>query len=152
MGRQALRQQKQHWKGWTQFGLTRVFLSVQRYDWCAPLSHPSSCMLVNHGPSQQGLKEEYKPWKWDATARYYASHSKTMLPTRKYVPRSGRQSDHTKTSWPSERDANCSGVVMSPVRQVWLKQFEGKGEESEKWKGEEDRRRGGTTTSVSGQA
>ena len=22
-----------------------------------------SCMLVNHGPSQQSSKEEYKPWK-----------------------------------------------------------------------------------------
>ena len=27
------------------------------------LSHPSPCMLVNHGPSQQSSKEEYKPWK-----------------------------------------------------------------------------------------
>ena len=27
------------------------------------LSHPSSCMLVNHGPSQKSSKEEYKPWK-----------------------------------------------------------------------------------------
>ena len=23
----------------------------------------STCMLVNHGPSQQSSKEEYKPWK-----------------------------------------------------------------------------------------
>ena len=30
---------------------------------CAPLSHPSSCILVNHGPSQQSSKEDYKPWK-----------------------------------------------------------------------------------------
>ena len=30
---------------------------------CASLSHPSSCMLVNHGPSQQSSKEEYKSWK-----------------------------------------------------------------------------------------
>ena len=36
--------------------MTGVFLSVPRYDWCAPLSHPSSCMLVNHGPSQQSSK------------------------------------------------------------------------------------------------
>ena len=36
-----------------------------------PLSHPTSCMFVNHGPSQQSSKEEYKPWKWGATARYY---------------------------------------------------------------------------------
>ena len=34
----------------------------------------------------------------DAAARYHASHTKTMLPTRKSVPRSNRQSDHTKTS------------------------------------------------------
>ena len=29
----------------------------------APLSHPSFCMLVNHGPSQQSSKDKYKPWK-----------------------------------------------------------------------------------------
>ena len=74
------------------------FLSVPRYDWCTPLSHPSSCMLVNHGPWQQSSKEEYKPWKWGATARYYTSHTKTMLPTRKSVPRSSRHLDRTKTS------------------------------------------------------
>ena len=34
-----------------------VFLSVPRYDQCAPLSHPSSCILVNHGHSQQSSKE-----------------------------------------------------------------------------------------------
>ena len=28
-----------------------VFFSVPRYDWCAPLSHPFSWMLVNDGPS-----------------------------------------------------------------------------------------------------
>ena len=32
------------------------------------------------------VEEEYKPWKWGATARHYASHTKTMLPTRKFVP------------------------------------------------------------------
>ena len=30
--------------------------------------------------------------------RYYASHTKTILPTRKSVPRSSSQSDHTRTS------------------------------------------------------
>ena len=72
---------------------------------------------MNHGPSQQSSKKEYKPWKWGATARYYASHTKIMLPMRKPVLRSNRQSDHTKTSWPSQRDANCNGMVMSPVHQ-----------------------------------
>ena len=28
-----------------------------------PLSHSSSCVLVNHGLSQQSCKEEYEPWK-----------------------------------------------------------------------------------------
>ena len=79
--------------------MTGVFLSVPKYDWCGPLSHPSSCMLVNHWLSQQSSKEEYKPWKWGAIARYYASHTKTMLPTRKSVPRSSRQLDHMKTSY-----------------------------------------------------
>ena len=65
--------------------------------------------------------EEYKPRKWGATARYHASHTKTILPKRKSLPRSNRQSDHTKTSWPSQRDANCSGMVMSTVHQVWPK-------------------------------
>ena len=32
-------------------------------------------MLVNFGPSKQGCKGEYKPWKCGATARYYASCS-----------------------------------------------------------------------------
>ena len=35
----------------------------------AILIHTSFCMLVIHGPSQQSSKEEYKPWKWGATAR-----------------------------------------------------------------------------------
>ena len=55
-------------------------------------------LYANHRPSLQSSKEEYKPWKWCATARYYTSHTKTMLPTRKSVPRSSRHLDHTKIS------------------------------------------------------
>ena len=64
--------------------------------------------------------------------------------------RSSRQSDHTKTSWPSKRDANCSDMVMSPVHQVWPWPLC-----KAQWKGEEDkadRGRGGKTTSGNGQA
>ena len=49
------------WQGWNQFGMTGVFLSVPKHDRCAPLSHPSACVLVNLGPSQHSSKEEYKP-------------------------------------------------------------------------------------------
>ena len=85
------------------------------------------------------------PWKWGATARYYTYHTKTMLPMRKSVSRSSRQLDHTKISWRSEWDANCSGMVMSPVHQVWAKpsckaQRKEGGDKA-------DRTRGGKTTS-----
>ena len=74
----------------------------------------------------------------------------TMLPRRKYVPRSSRQLDHTKTSWPSSRDTKCSGMDMSPVHQFWPKPSC-----KAQWRGEEDkadRRRGVKTTSGNGQA
>ena len=76
--------------------------------------HLPVCLWIMD-PHSRTPKEEYELWKWRATARYYASHTKTMLPTRKSVPRSSRQSDHKKTSWPLWRDANCSGMVMSSV-------------------------------------
>ena len=62
----------------------------------ALLSHPFSCMLVNRGSSQQSSKEEYKPWKWGVTTRYYTSHTKMMLPVRKSRLRSSRQLDDMK--------------------------------------------------------
>ena len=80
--------------------MTGAFLSFPRYNWCAPLLHPSSCMLVNHEFSQKSSIEEHKPWKWGATTRYHAFHTKTMLLTRKSVPRSSRQLGHTKISRP----------------------------------------------------
>ena len=80
-------------------------------DWCTPLSDLSSCLLVNHGPSQQSSKEEYKQWKWGATARYYTSHRNTMLPTMKSVPRSSRQLDHMKMSWWKRRKLQWYGHV-----------------------------------------
>ena len=89
--------------------MTGVFLSVPRYNWCIPLSHPPSCMLVNHGPSHQSSKEKYKPWKLGATARYYASRTKTMLPTRKSVPRSSR---HLTTQRPPDHRKETQTAVV----------------------------------------
>ena len=37
--------------------MTGVFLSVPRYDWCVPLSNPSSYVLVNHGPHSRARKK-----------------------------------------------------------------------------------------------
>ena len=89
--------------------MTGVFLSAPRYDWRAPLSHSSSCMLVRL--SQQSSKEEYKPGKWDATARYYTFHTKTLLPTMKSVPRSSRL--WTTQSPPDDRKETQTAVVWS---------------------------------------
>ena len=49
------------------------------------------------------------------------------------MPRSSRQLDHMKT-WRLQRDANCSGMDMSPILQVWPK-LSCKAQ----WKGEEDK-------------
>ena len=46
----------------TTTALTRLKL-VWNDKSISTLSHPSSCMRVNHRPSQQSSKEEYKPWK-----------------------------------------------------------------------------------------
>ena len=46
---------------------------------------------------------------------------KDHVTNEKSVFRSSRQSDHTKTSRSLQRDADCGGMVMSPVHQVWLK-------------------------------
>ena len=81
---------------------------------------------------------------------HYTSPTKTMLPMRKSMQRSSIQFDHMKTSWPPHRDANCSGMVMSPVHQVWPKP-----PCKAQWNGEEDkadRGRGVKITSGNGQA
>ena len=44
------------------------------------------------------LQRRTQVMEMSATARYYTSHTKTMLPMRKSVPRSSRQLDYTKTS------------------------------------------------------
>ena len=59
----------------------------------------SSIETILYNYTQHSFKEEYNSWKWGATTRYCASHTKTMLPMRKTVPTSSRQLDHTKTSW-----------------------------------------------------
>ena len=91
--------------------MTGVSLSVSRYDWCIPLSPPSSCMLVNHGPSQQSCKEEYEPWKWGANVRYYTSHTKTMLPTRS--PCQDPAGNWTTWRSPDDRKKTQTAVVWS---------------------------------------
>ena len=81
--------------------MTGVFLSVPRHNWCTPLSHPSSCMLVNHGPSPQNSKEEYKPWKWGSI--------KKMQPTRK----SDSAGNRTTRRSPDHRKKTQTAVVCS---------------------------------------
>ena len=65
------------------------------------------------------------------------------------MPRSGRQSDHTKTSWSFERDSNWRDVDLFLVYQVWLKpscKAQGKKDEDKA-----DRKRGRKTTLGNGQ-
>ena len=116
--------------------MTGIFLSIPRYDLCASLLHPSSCMLVNHGPSQQSSQEEYKPWKWGVTAQrpYYQRRS----------PRQDSAGNRT-TRRPPDPRKECSSMVLSPVHQVWPKPFC-------KAQYKADTGRGEKTTSGNGQA
>ena len=87
------------------------------------MSHPSSCIkLMNHRPpqSQQSCKEEHERWKWGATTRHHASHTKTMLSTWTSVPRSSRQSDHTKSQPPDHRKETQTEVVLTCLRSSGL--------------------------------
>ena len=107
--------------------------------------HLSQCSRVKIMHFEVGYKI-----KDHVTSHTNTSHTKTMLPTRKSVPRSRRQLDHMKISRRSWRDANCSGMAMSPVHQVWPKPSC-----KTQWKGEGDKavkERGGKTTSGNGQA
>ena len=86
--------------------MTGVVLSVSRYDWCAPLQHAFSCMLVNHGPKQQSSKEEYKPWQWGATADtthliqgHLARHSERGKKTRQTEEEVGRKHQKMDRPW-----------------------------------------------------
>ena len=78
----------------------RSILSVPRYNWCAPLSHPSFCMhACKSWTLTAQLQRRIQAKEMRCYRSYYTYHTKTMLPMRKSVPRSSRQSDHMKTSW-----------------------------------------------------
>ena len=146
----SLRWQQQHWQDWNQFGLTRVFLSASRYDWCAPLSHQSSCMLENHGPSQQSSKEEYKPMEMRCYRRIlhisYKDHVTNEEGCAKIQQAIGPQEDLLTIL-----KRRKSAAVWSCFSQESLPKPSCKAQ----WKGEEDkvdRGRGGKTTSGNGQA
>ena len=88
------------------------------------------------------LKAELQRRTQAMETRYYASHKKTTLPTRKSAPRSNSLLDHMKT-WLKEM--HTEAVWTSPIHQLWPKPSC-----KAQWKGEEDkadRGRGGKTTS-----
>ena len=71
--------------------------STQHGHWIHPSGHcPQNALLF----LIMLLAQSFSPYSCVAYCSI-ASHTKTILPTRKSVPRSSRQSDHTKTSWPS---------------------------------------------------
>ena len=110
---------KQKWRTWTKAGAPSRGWPVTDRDEGASLL-PYICqqswpvvmtMNVNRGKAKRGRVEARRrrllvfvifcATERGATARYYTSHTKTMLPTRKSSPRSCRQLDHMETSWPS---------------------------------------------------
>ena len=98
---------------------------ILTYNMCA-VSHASSCMLVNHGPSQQSSKEEYKPPFSNAV---YPLHRKLQLvacclsgkPSKSKVfqKKLMRSCVHHGDSKPSSSiQCICPGGVCSAVNRV----------------------------------
>ena len=71
----------------------------------------SSTLLVNHGPSQQSSKEEYKPWKRGATTSYYTTHTKTC--NQRGSPCQDPADNRTTRRPPDDRKETQTGVVWS---------------------------------------
>ena len=106
-------------------------------------------MLLNLGPSQESSKEEYKSWKWGATARYYAFHTKTMSPTGSLCQ--DPAGNQTTQRPPDHRKEAQTAVVSSCLLFI----MSGQNHLKAQWKGEEDRAdrgRDGKTTWRNGQA
>ena len=126
----------------------RNFLSVPRYDWCAPLSHPSSCMLVNHGPSQQSSKKstsrlnEVLPQDTTHLIQRpcYQRGSLCQGPASNRI--TWRPSDHRKETQTAVVVSRSSGLAKTILQGSVLKGQEDKA----------DGKRGGKTTSRNGQA
>ena len=94
--------------------MTRVFLSVRRYKWCASLSLPSPCMLVNHGPSQQSSKA---PKKNTSHGNEVLPQDTTHLTQRQYYQRRSLRQDpagnRTTRRPPDDRKETQTAVVWS---------------------------------------
>ena len=58
---------------------------------------------------KKSSKEEYEPWKWGPTARYYASQTKIMLSTRESCQ--DQAGNRTKRRLPDHREETQTEVV-----------------------------------------
>ena len=122
--------------------MTKVFLSAARYDWCAPLSHTFSCVLVNHGPSQQSSKEECKPWNWGATARIlripYKKHVTSEEVRAKIQQAIGPHEDlltivkRRKLRWYGHVSRSASGLAKT-ILQGTVKGWRRQGRQRKRW-------------------
>ena len=64
-------------------------------------------------------------WKWSAATRYYTSHTKTMLPKRKSVPRSSGQFSFAEKWRPQYNHWRKGSQLESTTsQQNWSKQVE----------------------------
>ena len=124
---------------------------ILSFQFLVPSTRLTIFFLRGLHSSQQSSKEEYKPWKWGATARYHASHTKTIIITNEEVrPKIQQAIGPYEDPLTIVKRRKLNGMVMSPVNQVLPKPSC-----KAQWKGEEDkteRWRGGKATSGNGQA
>ena len=77
---------------------------------CAPLSHPSSCMFVNHGPSQKTIVKRRKP-QWYGHVSRSSDLAKTILQRHRERVKKTRQPE-------KEVGSQHQGMDRPGVRQV----------------------------------
>ena len=125
--------------------IDRNFLSAPRYDWCVPLSHLSSCMLVNLGPSRRAPKKNTSHGN-EVLRISYQDHVTNEEVCAKIQQTIGPHEDLLTIV--KRRKLQWYGHVSRSL--VWPK-LSCKAQ----WKGEEDEAdwgKGGKTTSGNGQA
>ena len=77
------------------------YLSLLQDTTDAPLVTSNFLYVCESWTLTAELKRRIQAMKMRCYRKILHSYTKTMLPTRKYVPRSSRQLDHTKTIWRS---------------------------------------------------
>ena len=99
--------------------------------------HLPVCLWIMDPHSKDPKKNTIKPWKWGATARYYTSQTKTMLPMSKIQQASRPHEDlltilrRRKLQWYGH--VSCSSGLAKTILQGTVKGGRRQGRQRQRW-------------------